>query len=251
MLPETLLSTAKEWSNPSAIDYYSQNRHEISDLYPSEKVFLPRVLFPGAKVLDVGCASGGFFNVMRSYEPNIEYTGIDLSEQAVGLAIERYPDARFIVTAGFGLPFEDNSFEVVHCTSVFNNEPNYQEMLREMYRVSNRFVLVDIRLLKGLGKQRESVYNIQFNGQEIEATVPYVVNDADEVANFILQLEPKPKALRGTGYFHQVAKEAAEADTPNEDVCMTVLLLQKGDLDGGSTTLDLKDLPIEFSVYET
>ena len=239
------MSTAREWSNQSAIDFYSQNRHEISDLYPSEKVFLPRVLFPGAKVLDVGCASGGFFNIMRSFEPHIEYTGIDLSDTAVELATERYPEAKFMVTTGFRLPFQDNDFDIVHCTSVFNNEPNYQEMLEEMYRVSNRFVLVDIRLLKDLGKQLESVYNIQFNGKEVEATVPYVVNDADEVANFILQMKPRPKALYGTGYFHQVAKEAV---TPYDDVCMTILLVQKGGPEDGATVIDLGDLPIEFSV---
>jgi len=239
------LSTAAEWSNQSAIDYYYQNRHDISDLYPSEKVFLPRVLFPGAAVLDVGCASGGFFNIMRTFEPNIEYTGIDLSERAVELARERYPEARFVLTEGFELPFEDNSFDIVHCTSVFNNEPNYQEMMKEMYRVSNRFVLVDIRLLKGIGNVRESVYNIQFNGGGVEATVPYVVNDADEVANFILQLEPKPKALRGTGYFHQVAKEAKSTDG---EVCMTILLVQKGSREVGATVIDLDDLPIEFSI---
>ena len=242
------MSTAKEWSNQSAIDFYSQNRHEISDLYPFEKVFLPRVLFPGAKVLDVGCASGGFYNIMRSFEPHIEYTGIDLSDKAVELATERYPEARFMVTTGFRLPFENNDFDIVHCTSVFNNEPNYQEMLAEMYRVSNRFVLVDIRLLKDLGKQLESVYNIQFNGKAVEATVPYVVNDADEVANFILRLKPSPKALYGTGYFHQVAKEA---ETPHNDVCMAVLLIRKGVHQGESVALDLKDLPIEFSISES
>ena len=238
------MSTAKEWSNQSAIDYYSENRHEISDLYPSETIFLPRVLFPGAMVLDVGCASGGFFNIMRSYEPHIEYTGVDLSERAVELAKERYPEATFIVTEGFELVFANNTFDVVHCTSVFNNEPNYQAMLQEMYRVSNRFVLVDIRLLKGIGRQAESVYNIQFNSEGVEAKVPYVVNDADEVANFVLQLDPKPKALRGTGYFHQVAKEA---ETPHDEVCMSLFLIQKGDQRVEQTTIDLGDLPIEFS----
>jgi len=242
------VSTAKEWSNQSAIDYYSENRHEISDLYPSETIFLPRVLFPGAKVLDVGCASGGFFNIMRSYEPHIEYTGVDLSERAVELAKERYPEATFIVTEGFELFFANNTFDVVHCTSVFNNEPNYQAMLREMYRVSNRFVLVDIRLLKGIGRQAESVYNIQFNSEGVEAKVPYVVNDADEVANFVLQLDPKPKALRGTGYFHQVAKEA---ETPHDEVCMSLFLIQKGDQRVEQTTIDLGDLPIEFSAQRS
>lgn len=242
------MSTAKEWSNQSAIDYYSENRHEISDLYPSETIFLPRVLFPGAKVLDVGCASGGFFNIMRSYEPHIEYTGVDLSERAVELAKERYPEATFIVTEGFELFFANNTFDVVHCTSVFNNEPNYQAMLQEMYRVSNRFVLVDIRLLKGIGRQAESVYNIQFNSEGVEAKVPYVVNDADEVANFVLQLDPKPKALRGTGYFHQVAKEA---ETPHDEVCMSLFLIQKGDQRVEQTTIDLGDLPIEFSAQRS
>ncbi len=239
------MSTAEEWSNKSAIDFYYQNRHEVSDLYPSEKIFLPRVLFPGAKVLDVGCASGGFFNIMHTFEPHIDYTGIDLSDKAVELAVARYPEANFMVTKGFGLPFDDNAFDIVHCTSVFNNEPNYQEMLKEMYRVTNRFVLVDIRLLKGIGKQMESVYNIQFNGKEVEATVPYVVNDADEVVNFILQLKPGLKALHGSGYFHEVAKEA---DTPHGEVCMTVLLIRKGSDEDGPTTLDLADLPIDFSI---
>ena len=242
------MSTAKEWSSKSAIDFYYENRHELSDLYPSEKVFLPRVLFPGAKVLDVGCASGGFFNIMRSFEPHIEYTGIDLSDKAVGLATERYPDARFMVTTGFRLPFQDNNFDIVHCTSVFNNEPNYQGMLEEMYRVSNRFVLVDIRLSKDLGKQLQSVYNIQFNSKKVEATVPYVVNDADEVVNFILQLKPRPRALYGTGYFHQVAKEA---ETTPDDVCMAVLLIQKGVRSDEPVKLDLKGLPIEFSISKS
>ena len=103
------MNTGEEWSKKSVLDYYSQHRHEASDLYPSEKIFLPRVLFPGVKVLDVGCASGGFFNIMRSYEPSVEYTGVDLSEIAVEMAQQRYPEASFIVTEGFGLSFEDNT----------------------------------------------------------------------------------------------------------------------------------------------
>lgn len=242
------MTTGKQWSSQSAIDYYAQHRHDVADLYPSETVFLPRVLFPGAKVLDVGCASGGFFNIMRSYEPAVEYTGIDLSATAVEMAQARYPEAIFVINEGFSLPFEDNTFDLVHCTSVFNNEPNYQTILEEMYRVTNRFALADIRLLKGIGNQRSTTYNIQFESNEIEDTVPYVVNDADDVVNFILQLDPKPKALRGTGYFHPVAKEADPLDS---EICMTILLLEKGDATGAQTVFDLDDLPIQFSFTQS
>ena len=147
------MENAKAWSQPSAIDYYSKHRHEVSDLYPSERVFLPRVLFPGIKVLDVGCASGGFFNIMRALEPTIDYTGIDIAEPAVDLARRTYQEARFEVADGVTIPFDDGTFDLVHCTSVLVIEPRYQEVWKEMYRVTSRFVLADMRLLKDIEGQ--------------------------------------------------------------------------------------------------
>ena len=242
------MEISKAWSKPSAIDYYAQNRQQYSDLYPSEKVFLPRVLFPGAKVLDVGCASGGFYNIMRSLEPSVVYTGIDIAPPAIQMAKEKFPEGRFMVTDGIEMPFEDDSFDLVHCTSVLVIEPRYKELLKEMYRVSNRFVLMDIRLLKGIGNNRKhetSYYRIQFNNESEEATVPYVVSDADEVINYVLDLAPKPQVLRGTGYFHDVS---SMAETSFQQVCMTVLLIQKGNADTTDTELDLQELPLEFNI---
>ena len=241
------METAKAWSQPSALDFYYKHRHEVSDLYPSERVFLPRVLFPGIKVLDVGCASGGFFNIMRTLEPAIDYTGIDIAKPAVDLARQRYPEARFEVTSGMAMPFDDGTFDLVHCTSVLNNEPRYPELWREMYRVANRFVLADMRLLKdigGLESAQNSSYTIQFEGQDQEAVVPYVVSDADEVISYLLSLNPRPQALRGTGYFHEVSELA---DTPFSQVCMSILLVEKGSSATARTKLDLKDLPLEFA----
>ena len=236
------------WGQASALDFYSKHRHEASDLYPSEQVFLPRVLFPGAKVLDIGCASGGFFNIMRSMEPTIEYVGMDLVADAIKLAQNRYPEARFMLADGFEIPFDDGHFDLVHCTSVLNNEPRYQELLPEMYRVSNRFVLTDMRLLKNLETMENTgpfYYDIQFEGESQEATVPYVVNDADEVINYLLGLEPRPQALRGTGYFHTVSPMAR---IPFTEVCMSILLIQKGRSETEKTLLDLKDVPLEFAI---
>ncbi len=243
------MENAKAWSQPSAIDYYSKHRHEVSDLYPSERVFLPRVLFPGIKVLDVGCASGGFFNIMRTLEPTIDYTGIDIAEPAVDLARRTYPEARFEVTDGVIIPFDDEAFDLVHCTSVLVIEPRYQEVWEEMYRVTSRFVLADMRLLKDVEGQKglqDSRYRIQFDGQDQEAVVPYVVSDADEVMRFLLNLEPRPQALRGTGYFHEVSEMA---DTPYSQVCMSILLLEKGNSATTRTKPDLDGLPLEFSAF--
>ena len=242
------MDRSKAWSQPSALDFYSKHRHEVSDLYSSERVFLPRVLFPGAKVLDIGCASGGFFNIMRSMEPAIDYVGMDIVEPAIELAQQRYPEARFLLGDGFGAPFDDGTFDLVHCTSVLNNEPRYQELLSEMYRVSNRFVLTDIRLLKNLAAMEDVGpyhYDIKFESESQEATVPYCVTDADEAVNYVLGLQPRPQALRGTGYFHTVSPMAS---IPFSEVCMTILLIQKGNSQIEKTQLELQDLPLEFTI---
>ena len=243
-----MTESVRAWSETSAVDYYAQHRHQVSDLYPSEQVFLSRVLFPGAKVLDVGCASGGFFNIMRSLEPTIDYTGIDIAEPNIEIAREIYPEAKFQVTDGLHIPFCDGEFDLVHCTSVLVVEPRYREVLKEMYRVSRRFVLVDMRLLKDLGDAEgleQSHYRIQFDGQFQGETVPYVVSDADQVVNFILELDPRPQALRGTGYFHAVSPMAR---TPYSEVCMSIFLIQKGLQDSAVTEVDLNDLPLDFSI---
>ncbi len=242
--------SAKAWSESTAVDYYAKYRHQVTDLYPSEKVFLPRVLFPGARVLDVGCASGGFFNIMRTLEPTIEYTGIDIAEPSIQAARQLYPEANanFMVTDGLTIPFDDNVFDLVHCTSVLVIEPRYQDVIREMYRVSRRFVLADMRLLNNpdaQGNREDSLFKIQFEGEFEGTTVPYVVSDADEVVNFMLSLDPRPRALRGTGYYHAVSPMAS---TPFSEVCMTIFLVQKGDNGVAKTELELSDLPLEFSI---
>ena len=243
-----MTDSARAWSQPNAVKYYARQRHDVSELYPSERVFLPRVLFPGIKVLDVGCASGGFFNIMRTLEPALEYTGIDIAAPSIEIARQKYPEARFLVTDGLQIPFDDGEFDLVHCTSVLVVEPRYREVLREMYRVANRFVLVDMRLLN-IGRESAnrdpSYYRIEFDGHYQGTDVPYVVSDANEVASFILSLEPRPRALRGTGYFHPVSPMAR---TPFAEVCMTIFLMQKGDSSTTQTELDLKDLPLDFSI---
>ena len=243
-----MTDSVRAWSESTAVDYYAKHRHQVTDLYPSEKVFLPRVLFPGARVLDVGCASGGFFNIMRTLEPAIDYTGIDIAEPSIRAARQLYPDANFMVTDGVEIPFDDNEFDLVHCTSVLVVEPRYQDVMKEMYRVSKRFVLDDMRLLNdpdSLGSREDSLFKIQFEGEFEGTTVPYVVSDADEVVNFMLSLDPTPQALRGTGYYHSVSPIAS---TPFSEVCMTIFLVKKGGEDIVKTELELHDLPLEFSI---
>jgi len=69
----------REWLHSNVVNFYTKHRDKVKDLYESEKFFLPDILFLGAKVLDIGCAAGGFYNIMCNLQSKIEYVGIDIS----------------------------------------------------------------------------------------------------------------------------------------------------------------------------
>jgi SAM-dependent methyltransferase len=65
-------------------------------------------LAPGARVLDVGCGSIG----LRALEPELDITGVDLLERP------EYPGPFVRADAADELPFRDDEFDLVYCSSV-------------------------------------------------------------------------------------------------------------------------------------
>jgi SAM-dependent methyltransferase len=70
---------------------------------------LPR----GARVLDLGCGAIG----LRALEPALDITGVDLLERP------DYPGRFVQADAAAGLPFADEEFDLVYCSSVIEHVP--------------------------------------------------------------------------------------------------------------------------------
>ena len=68
---------------------------------------------PGARVLDIGCGSIG----LRALEPALDITGVDLLERP------GYPGPFVRADASAGLPFADDQFDLVYCSSVIEHVP--------------------------------------------------------------------------------------------------------------------------------
>jgi len=70
-------------------------------------------LAPGMRVLDVGCGTAG----LRALEPELEITGVDL------VARPSYPGPFLQADVTEGLPYEDESFDLVYSSSVIEHVP--------------------------------------------------------------------------------------------------------------------------------
>ena len=66
-----------------------------------------------ARVLDLGCGALG----LRALEPDLDITGVDLAERPAYLG----PFVR--ADAAAGLPFSDEEFDLVYCSSVIEHVP--------------------------------------------------------------------------------------------------------------------------------
>ena len=84
-------------------------------------------LAPGARVLDLGCGAIG----LRALEPRLDITGVDI-EQRPG-----YPGRFVRADASEGLPFGDEDFDLVYCSSVIEHvaPPRRAAFAAELRRV--------------------------------------------------------------------------------------------------------------------
>ena len=100
---------------------------------------LPR-LRPGMRVLDFGCGPGTITVGLASAVHPGEVHGIDMEASQIDLARAAaaaggHENMRLHVGNVYDLPFEDDSFDVVHCHAVLMHVPDTPAALAEVKRV--------------------------------------------------------------------------------------------------------------------
>lgn len=85
-------------------------------------------------VLDAGCGEGESLERLARYLPG-SVTGIDLNPESVEFTRRRIPGGEFQVADLLGLPFPDDSFDLVFCLEVLEHIPEPAAALAELARV--------------------------------------------------------------------------------------------------------------------
>lgn len=91
-------------------------------------------LQPQTKILDWGCGHGRYYSLFEQSD----YYGIDISEELIKIAKNKYPHAKFIVNQSFlSLPFENNFFDYIVCLDTLHHIPSknyHQKFIKEAHR---------------------------------------------------------------------------------------------------------------------
>jgi ubiquinone/menaquinone biosynthesis C-methylase UbiE len=143
-------------NTPANPDVYTHGHHESvlrshrwRTAENSAGYLLP-ALVPGTRLLDVGCGPGSVtIDLAARLEPG-EVIGVDSSEAVVEIAREAAKEAgasnvTFEVADAYSLPFEDDTFDVVHAHQVLQHLTDPIAALREMRRVTRPGGLVAVR----------------------------------------------------------------------------------------------------------
>jgi len=99
---------------------------------------------PGEKAVDVGCGTGRAVAELRAR--GIQALGIDISQQMIETARNRFPDEDFRIADAASLPFEDKTLHLYRAERVYQHLAHPAVALLEAYRVlapGGRIVLLD------------------------------------------------------------------------------------------------------------
>ncbi|MEB3188447.1 MAG: glycosyltransferase [bacterium] len=100
------------------------------------------LLEKGTRILEIGCASGYYFEALEYLlGRRLDYTGVDYSGAMIEMASEYYPDSRFIRADGASMPFRDAEFDISVSSCVLLHVQDVDAHVKETARVSSGHVI--------------------------------------------------------------------------------------------------------------
>lgn len=94
-----------------------------------------------ASLLEVGCSSGFYSEVIEIAGLSVKYSGCDYSDAFIRLAKQRYPSIDFAVEDATAMHYADSSFDIVVSGCCLLHIPEYVKGVEETARVARRYAI--------------------------------------------------------------------------------------------------------------
>ena len=183
------------WSQKKIIKYISENRKNYNDLYLGEKILLNEYFKKGFSVLDVGCAQGGFVNILSQREKKFSYLGIDYNEEMLAIAKKKQPKYKFInIKKNNFSKYINQKFDLVIIFGILHLNKEWKKIIKEGYKLTKKYLIFDLR-----ESDKKISKNIYLNLGDRKKKIPYNVIETKKIENF-LKNEFKNKKIVKVSY---------------------------------------------------
>ena len=128
-LVDAQLDLYKKGSKVEPFDVFSKLLSKINNPLTSQRL------------LEIGCSSGYYSEVIKFSDFNIDYTGCDYSESFIELAKQYYPECDFFVADASNLKIFNRSYDIVVSGCCILHMTNYEEAISEVARVADKWAI--------------------------------------------------------------------------------------------------------------
>ena len=186
--PKKMISHNRSVYNAIAQFFSTTREYNWSDLIP-----LAEYTKDGDTVLDLGCGNGRLYQMLAKKQ--VQYVGLDQSEELLKIAREKFPDAEFVVGEMSDLDFETEKFDTLYCIAALNHIPGRElqlQCLGEMYRV-----------LKPGGKVLMANWNLLSDSAQAKAKKNnWLIESADSGVDVMVPWKNSVGENLGERYYH-------------------------------------------------
>jgi SAM-dependent methyltransferase len=223
------MSNADAWELSGVLDFFRSERSTTGQVYPSEWFFLKDRLKEGMRVLDVGCAQGGFASMLSEHLGQFSYTGIDISPAMIERARMRHPDHTFhAVPENADWAFLGGAaFDLVLVLGILHLHEGWRQTIARAWSHTEGCLLMDLRETEGptVEDKTRSFFRMDFGGDGLDTvTLPYVLVNSAEALGTVRRLTPGARRVSHYGYLHPVS---ASASVPVEGVMTNVWCVER------------------------
>ncbi|MCB9790662.1 class I SAM-dependent methyltransferase [Candidatus Nomurabacteria bacterium] len=96
---------------------------------------------PSAKLLDLGCDDGEWTKKLANIVGTEDYHGLDIVGERLQIAAKENGVQTKLGNLNQGLPWENNTFDVVHSNQVFEHLCDLDQFISEIYRVLSQVAM--------------------------------------------------------------------------------------------------------------
>ena len=185
--------------------------------------------------MDVGCACGGLYNALKNKYGEINYTGIEINQNAASVAKAKYPNISIFNSDFNEFQLNNNTkYDIVFSLSCFDwNLGQTENILESFYTMLNNswslvdnggFLILSLRLdeTDTIFDSNISYQYINYEGKLEGEIANYGILSINDCLSLLSKLEPKKILAKGF-----IGNPSKTAITPKNELCFCVFAIQK------------------------